>query len=193
MGVNALGIESECFWGTPALQEAPQGATNGDEDEVDRGLYRVKTSVMPTITCSCIKPPDGPMSRPSFSQPYVTNVDIPAAYDIRNIDGKNYATMDKNQHIPVYCGSCWAFASITALADRYALLYQQAAPIFDFATQVGWMDATRIDQLKMCVLIRWSSTVLGSRAAAKVAGLTLHTNTFRAMDCPTRAVLHTRP
>ena len=26
--------------------------------------------------------------------------DIPAAYDIRNLHGVNYATMDRNQHIP---------------------------------------------------------------------------------------------
>eukprot|EP00538_Stauroneis_constricta_P011524 CAMPEP_0119572832 /NCGR_PEP_ID=MMETSP1352-20130426/44817_1 /TAXON_ID=265584 /ORGANISM="Stauroneis constricta, Strain CCMP1120" /LENGTH=366 /DNA_ID=CAMNT_0007622519 /DNA_START=252 /DNA_END=1352 /DNA_ORIENTATION=+ len=49
---------------------------------------------------------------------YVDDDDLPDSFSWADVDGVSYLTKSLNQHIPQYCGSCWAHGSLSSLADR---------------------------------------------------------------------------
>jgi len=49
---------------------------------------------------------------------YVNLRDLPASFDWGNVGGRSFLTHSLNQHLPHYCGSCWAHGSLSSLADR---------------------------------------------------------------------------
>jgi len=61
---------------------------------------------------------------------------VPADWDWRNVSGVNYLTKSLNQHIPVYCGSCWAHGAMSSLADRTKIMRKAVWPDINFAIQV---------------------------------------------------------
>lgn len=51
-------------------------------------------------------------------QTYLSSTALPDSFTWSNVDGKSYLTHSLNQHLPQYCGSCWAHGALSALADR---------------------------------------------------------------------------
>lgn len=77
----------------------------------------------------------------SLEPKYIINTTLPSCWDWRNIDGTNFVTKNLNQHIPKYCGSCWAHGSMSALADRIKIArknsqWRESWPDINLAIQV---------------------------------------------------------
>ncbi len=62
--------------------------------------------------------------------------DLPANLNWGNKDGKNFLTIQRNQHIPIYCGACWAFSAASALSDRIKIRRNAAWPDVIISPQV---------------------------------------------------------
>jgi len=62
--------------------------------------------------------------------------DLPAQWIWNDIDGVNYLTNLRNQHVPMYCGSCWAHAATSAMSDRIKIARKAAWPDINIAPQV---------------------------------------------------------
>jgi cathepsin X len=62
--------------------------------------------------------------------------ELPSELLWNNFNGTDFLTVAKNQHIPQYCGSCWAVASTSALSDRIKIQRNAAWPDVNIAPQV---------------------------------------------------------
>ncbi len=49
---------------------------------------------------------------------YLASSHLPDSFSWGDVNGVSYLTHSLNQHIPQYCGSCWAHGALSSLADR---------------------------------------------------------------------------
>jgi cathepsin X len=66
---------------------------------------------------------------------YLNAKELPAKFDWRNVDGVNYVSRTLNQHIPQYCGSCWAHGTASSVVDRLKIQRKNAWPEISVAIQ----------------------------------------------------------
>ena len=128
-GVNNIGIEGECAFGVPKDDGWPTSITI-ENDETRQEEEKVindaqeDPSIESTLGGCRQKLHFAGGERVISRLPHETMdlKDLPKTWDWRNVNGKNYVTWDKNQHIPRYCGSCWAQGTTSALSDRISIM-----------------------------------------------------------------------
>jgi len=76
--------------------------------------------------------PDVP--KPGFQrQPLEPVKDLPETWIWNDVKDVNYLTNMRNQHVPSYCGSCWAHAATSAFSDRIKIARKAAFPDINIA------------------------------------------------------------
>ena len=61
--------------------------------------------------------------------------ELPQTWYWGDVNGSNFLTKNLNQHIPQYCGSCWAHATVSSLADRVKIARNASKPDINLPAQ----------------------------------------------------------
>ena len=138
MGGHNLGIESSCSWATPV----PKNGTGTSSSTATTDTVAAASKIVLTYTTDetilpgtyfDYKTAPRPESPSTTSKTRVISElpkyeDAPTSFDVRDVDGVNYASPSRNQHIPQYCGSCWTHGPTSALNDRFQMTRKNAFP-----------------------------------------------------------------
>lgn len=125
-------------------------AQNKTEEEVrDPPTQRLETEVLGADALPSFMADVTVVRNPLPSQ-YLGDQDLPDCFDWRNQEirvsvgekedansqgTRSFVTKDLNQHIPQYCGSCWAHGSLSSLADRVKIARRAQWPDINFSIQ----------------------------------------------------------
>jgi len=161
-GVNNINIEGDCAWATPmdtwtdgvrhqttdaektdplndyTVYEFPQPTYSNTTSTDNADSIMPKTKIGCRVEHATFSNGDFDVKTTPYSWDVYSQDDLPANVDWRDMNGKNYMSWNKNQHIPRYCGSCWSQGSSSAIADRFQILNDLMGP-----TPVG-LDAQAI-------------------------------------------------
>jgi cathepsin X len=137
-GVNNIAIESECEFGVPVdtWTNKLTHKTTDDEKNDPRNADQAQNGPYPQMSSSFLKGEKGGCRVPKTSTvdtgdslrgwEMLAADQLPETVDWRAhpAHGRtwNLLSWNKNQHIPQYCGSCWAQGTTSSLADRFNIM-----------------------------------------------------------------------
>merc|ERR1711998_90431 len=133
-GTNNIAIETDCAWATPVdtwTNDTRHTLTEEEKNEPPTVERPEVKEVDATKTCRAPKisfPKYGEKKPEVHSWDLVGDDELPTSWDWGNVKGVNYLSWNKNQHIPVYCGSCWAQGTTSSLADRFNIMLKDKNP-----------------------------------------------------------------
>ncbi len=75
------------------------------------------------------------MMKQHFQEYQSKTIVLPESWNWGDIDNVSYLTKNLNQHIPVYCGSCWAHGALSSLGDRIKIKRNNRGPDINLPVQ----------------------------------------------------------
>lgn len=124
-GTNNLGIEDACSWATPA--DAPVWVNNTSSlSKKKKTLHSQPFGTKQHKSCRPAKNPEMEFIITPQPWTYIKSDDLPTDFGWNDVNGTNYLTCARNQHIPTYCGSCWAFGTTSSISDRLSIMRMQS-------------------------------------------------------------------
>jgi cathepsin X len=101
------------------------GRATGEVRTLEQGEHNVELELYAQKKHSEVWTPEfdaaagiAPSSTDHLPYDILPNEALPQSFTWCDNNGTNYCTMNRNQHLPQYCGSCWAHGAISALGDR---------------------------------------------------------------------------
>ena len=152
-GVNNIAIETDCAYAVPQdtwTNRVPHKTTDAEKNDPKNAKYSkngpypegMKDDFLGGSKHSCRRVTkaafkSGQKKTETMPWEEIDTDALPANWDWRDVNGTNFLGWSKNQHIPQYCGSCWAQATTSSLGDRFNILLGDHNPTpIDLAAQV---------------------------------------------------------